>query len=311
MSLWFHVPMTNSVVSAKGLYKRFGEHVAVSGVDFDIPAGICFGILGPNGAGKTTLIRMLLGMAPLTSGEYTLFGESAGVAEQRQRVGVVPQMDNLDPDFSVSENLFVYASYFGLSRLQMQGKVNELLSFSELSGRSSSQVANLSGGMRRRLMIARALVNDPDVVVLDEPTTGLDPQARHIIWQRLRELKRSGKTLILTTHYMEEAEQLCDDIMILNQGRIIARGSPRILIGKHVEPEVVELRGEVSQPDVDALLGELNIDYEHVGDSWFCYLDDARPLLERCTGFPKLNFVHRPANLEDVFLKLTGRELSE
>ena len=303
--------MIDPVVSARDLHKRFDKYAAVNGVDFDIPAGICFGILGPNGAGKTTLIRMLLGMSPVTSGEYTLFGEPAGAAEQRQRIGVVPQTDNLDPDFSVSENLFVYASYFGLSRLQMQDKVNELLSFSELSGRSGSQVANLSGGMRRRLMIARALVNDPDVVVLDEPTTGLDPQARHIIWQRLRELKRHGKTLILTTHYMEEAEQLCDDIMILNQGSIIARGSPRILIGKHVEPEVVELRGEVSQEDVQALLREMKVEYEHVGDSWFCYPDDVKLLLERCASFPRLNFVHRPASLEDVFLKLTGRELSE
>ncbi len=303
--------VVQAVVQAKGVRKSFGGSEVVRGVDFEIPAGICFGILGPNGAGKTTLMRMLLGMSPVSGGEFRLFGEPVGSPSQRRRLGVVPQMDNLDPDFTVRENLLVYAGFFGMSRAESLPRTDEMLRFAELSDRVDSTVARLSGGMRRRLMIARALINDPDLIVLDEPTTGLDPQARHVIWQRLRSLRRSGKTLLLTTHYMEEAEQLCDDIMVLDKGVILARGAPRELIRTHVEPEVVELRGELAEGAVDALCADVPMRREQVGDTWFCYMHDARPLLERCAGHDDASYVHRPANLEDLFLTLTGRELRD
>jgi len=303
--------MADFVVSASSVHKHFGDRHVVRGVDFEIPAGICFGILGPNGAGKTTLMRMLLGMSPVSSGEYLLFGQPAGGSELRRRIGVVPQMDNLDPDFSVRENLFVYASFFGIARHQVAGRIDELLDFAELSARADNPVSDLSGGMRRRLMIARALVNDPDLIVLDEPTTGLDPQARHLIWQRLRALKRQGKTMMLTTHYMEEAAQLCDDLIVLDAGRILVRGAPGELIRQQVEAEVVELHGELADSEVEKLVTGLDVRAEHIGDLWFCYAADARPLLERCTATPDLSYLHRPANLEDVFLRLTGRDLRE
>ena len=303
--------MHEVVVSARGVRKHFAGREVVCGVDFDIRPGICFGILGPNGAGKTTLIRMLLGMSPVSGGVYTLFGRPVGDREVRARIGVVPQMDNLDPDFSVRQNLQVYARYFGIRPRQAAPRVDALLAFAELSARGDSAVSDLSGGMKRRLMIARALINDPDLVVLDEPTTGLDPQARHLIWQRLRELKRRGKTLVLTTHYMEEAEQLCDELMVLERGRILARGSPAQLMRAHVEPEVVELRGGLDDADIDKLCAGLELRCEHVADTWFCYVQDARPLVARCAAMPGLSYVHRPTNLEDVFLRLTGRELRD
>jgi len=303
--------MSRAVVSARGVRKRFDGREVICGVDFDIRPGICFGILGPNGAGKTTLIRMLLGMSPVSGGDYTLFGRPAGDREVRARLGVVPQMDNLDPDFTVRQNLIVYARYFGLSPRQAEPRAEELLSFAELSQRGDSPVSSLSGGMKRRLLIARSLINDPDLVMLDEPTTGLDPQARHLIWQRLRELKRRGKTLVLTTHYMEEAEQLCDELMVLEHGRILARGSPAQLKQAHVEPEVVELRAGISDAGVEELCRGLDIRREHVGDTWFCYGQDSRLLVSRCADVPGLIFVHRPTNLEDVFLRLTGRELRD
>jgi lipooligosaccharide transport system ATP-binding protein len=204
----------------------------VCGVDFDIRPGICFGILGPNGAGKTTLIRMLLGLSPVTGGDYRLFGEPVSNASIHSRVGVVPQQDNLDPDFSIRLNLQVYGGYFSISAADAKPRIEELLEFAALASRGNDQVSSLSGGMRRRLMIARALINNPDLILLDEPTTGLDPQARHLIWQRLRSLKSHGKTLILTTHYMEEAAELCDELIVLDRGIILARGAPRDLIAE-------------------------------------------------------------------------------
>lgn len=299
------------VVSARGVRKLFGEREVVRGVDFDIPAGICFGILGPNGAGKTTLMRMLLGLSPVSGGDYLLFGEQVSGSDIHHRVGVVPQQDNLDPDFSVSENLKIYSSFFGIPDHVSSERIEGLLDFAALSGRAGDGVSSLSGGMRRRLMIARALVNDPDLVVLDEPTTGLDPQARHLIWQRLRSLKARGKTLILTTHYMEEAAELCDEIMVLDHGQILARGTPRGLIAEHVEPEVVAIRGLAGEEDANALCEGLEVRREHVGDTWFCYMADARPLVARCVNMSQLIFIHRPASLEDVFLRLTGRDLRE
>ena len=304
--------MSNTVVvHASGLRKRFGEREVVCGVDFEIPAGVCFGILGPNGAGKTTLMRMLVGMSPVTSGEYTLFGEPVSDASLHHRLGVVPQQDNLDPDFTVHKNLLVYANYFGIDKATASQRADELLEFASLTARAKDAVSSLSGGMRRRLMIARSLVNDPDLIVLDEPTTGLDPQARHLIWQRLRSLKTRGKTLILTTHYMEEAAELCDEIMVLDHGRILDHGTPRELIARHVEPEVVAVRGLHGEVQIDALCEGLDVRRELVGDTWFCYTKDARPLVARCADDANLTFIHRPASLEDVFLKLTGRDLRE
>lgn len=199
--------MIDAVVSATGIRKHFGEREVICGVNFDIRPGICFGILGPNGAGKTTLMRMLTGLSPVTSGEYRLFGSSVSDTSLHHRIGVVPQQDNLDPDFSVRQNLKVYAGYFGIGAAEADARIDELLEFSALTMRGNDRVSTLSGGMRRRLMVARALINNPDLIVLNEPSTGLDPQARHLIWQRLRSLKTQGKTLILTTHYMEEAAE--------------------------------------------------------------------------------------------------------
>jgi len=303
--------MSEVVVCARDLRKRFGEREVVCGVDFDIPVGICFGILGPNGAGKTTLMRMLVGMSPVTSGEYTLFGAPVSDASLHQRIGVVPQQDNLDPDFTVHKNLMVYANYFGIDRATAVQRADDLLEFAALASRADDTVSSLSGGMRRRLMIARSLVNNPDLIVLDEPTTGLDPQARHLIWQRLRSLKSRGKTLVLTTHYMEEAAELCDEIMVLDHGEILDRGSPQELIRRHVEPEVVAVRGLYNETTAEALCEGLDVRRELVGDTWFCYTQDARPLVARCAGDASLTFIHRPASLEDVFLKLTGRDLRE
>ncbi|OIO73648.1 MAG: ABC transporter [Zetaproteobacteria bacterium CG1_02_53_45] len=303
--------MTGAVVRAKGVRKTFENREVICGVDFDIRAGICFGILGPNGAGKTTLMRMLLGLSPVTEGDYTLFDQPVSETSVHSRVGVVPQQDNLDPDFSVSLNLKVYAGYFGIAVAEAESRIIELLDFAALSARGNDQVSTLSGGMRRRLMVARALINNPDLIVLDEPSTGLDPQARHLIWQRLRSLKKQGKTLILTTHYMEEAAELCDELIILDHGKILTSGAPRALIAEHVEPEVVAIRGLSNELDAVELCEGLDIRLDHVGDTWFCYGIDARPLVARCSERSELIFIHRPASLEDVFLKLTGRDMRE
>jgi len=303
--------MSDVVVSAKHVRKSFADHEVIRGVDFDIHPGTCFGILGPNGAGKTTLMRMLLGLSPVSEGEYSVFGQPVSDAAIHSRIGVVPQLDNLDPDFTVRLNLKVYAGYFGIAARDADSRIDELLEFAALARRCNDQVATLSGGMRRRLMVARALINNPDLIVLDEPSTGLDPQARHLIWQRLRSLKKQGKTLILTTHYMEEAAELCDELIILDRGMILTRGSPRNLISEHVESEVVAIRGLSNELDAVELCDGLDIRIDHVGDTWFCYCTDARPLVARCVERSELTFIHRPASLEDVFLKLTGRDMRE
>jgi lipooligosaccharide transport system ATP-binding protein len=225
-------------------------------------------------------------------------------------VGIVPQADNLDPDFSIEENLYVYASFFGLRRAQVKPRIDALLEFMSLGERRKAKTTTLSGGMQRRLTIARALINSPELVVLDEPTTGLDPQARHVIWGRLNELKARGKTLLLTTHYMEEAERLCDELVIMDQGRILALGSPRDLIAQQVEAEVVEVRGEQGAT-VQALAETTGCRLERMGNSLYCYTRNAEPLIEVLKGMHGLKFIHRPTGLEDVFLRLTGRELRD
>ena len=302
----------SSVVQITGLRKQYNGREVVRGIDLNVLAGRCFGLLGPNGAGKTTTLRLLLGQSPVSGGEIRVFGlpiPQAGRAV-RARTGVVPQADNLDPDFTVAENLRVYGRYFGIRLATLATRIAELLAFVGLTERADARIATLSGGMKRRLTIARALINDPELVVLDEPTTGLDPQVRHMIWGRLRDLRHAGKTLLLTTHYMEEAERLCDELVIMDQGRILEQGAPAALIKKHAEPEVIEVRGEEQLArQVLASSGEGR--FEVVGDTYYYYTRDARAVVKRLEDMVGLAFLHRPSNLEDVFLKLTGRELRD
>jgi len=270
-------------------------------------------LLGPNGAGKTTTLRLLLGLISPDGGKISLLGHAVpgDAREARLQVGVVPQMDNLDPDFTVTENLMVYGRYFGMSDAAIEARLPELLEFSNLTHKRDAKVPTLSGGMKRRLTLARALVNDPDVIFLDEPTTGLDPQARHMIWQRLRELTARGKTLVLTTHFMDEAERLCHRLAVMDNGRIISQGSPRELIASNIEPEVVEVYGEQAAVWAEQHAARHAERFEVSGESVFCYVRDAHPLLLELQQHPELSYVHRPANMEDVFLKLTGREMRE
>jgi lipooligosaccharide transport system ATP-binding protein len=300
-----------TVVHITGLRKQYNGREVVRGIDLNVPAGCCFGLLGPNGAGKTTTLRLLLGQSPVNSGEIRVFGLPIPQAgrEVRARTGVVPQADNLDPDFTVAENLRVYGRYFGIPAARLETRIRELLAFVDLSDRADARITALSGGMKRRLTIARALINDPELVVLDEPTTGLDPQVRHMIWGRLRDLRQAGKTLLLTTHYMEEAERLCDELIIMDAGRILERGAPAALIKKHAEPEVLEVRGEERLARQALAAGQGR--FEVVGDTYYYYTRDARAVVKQLEGLPGLTFLHRPANLEDVFLKLTGRELRD
>ncbi len=300
------------VLSVEGLRKSYGAEEVVAGIDFEVRAGECFGLLGPNGAGKTTTLKLALGLVDPDAGSIRLLGRPVPqeAREARQRVGVVPQFDNLDPDFSASENLQVYGRYFGMKKSEIEARIPKLLEFAGIAGRGKGKIQTLSGGMKRRLTLARALVNDPEVVFMDEPTTGLDPQARHLIWERLKRLKQEGKTLLLTTHFMEEAERLCSRLVILDRGRIIALGSPRELIARHIEPNVVEVHGpgfEAWAETAHTLAGRVEV----AGETAFCYADDEEPLLASLKSHPQLIYLHRPANLEDVFLKLTGRDLRD
>ena len=294
------------------LGKSYAGQAVVAGIDFVVPTGTCFGLLGPNGAGKTTTLRCCLGLTTPDSGRIRLAGRAvpAEAGAARARVGVVPQFDNLDPDFTARENLTVYGRYFGIGEAAMHARIPELLDFAGLTGKEHAPIQSLSGGMKRRLTLARALVNDPDIVFLDEPTTGLDPQARHLIWDRLKRLIALGKTLILTTHFMDEAERLCDHLAILDHGRLIAEGAPRELISRHIEPQVVEVFGEAvaNWARTHEQLGER---MEMAGDTAFFYCRDAAPLLTVLAGETALRYVHRAASLEDVFLKLTGRDLRD
>lgn len=304
--------MSELVVEARGLTKHFGAIQAVRGIDLDIPRGGCFGFLGPNGAGKTTTLRMILGQSPLTAGSLTVLGLPVpeAIRRIRARIGVVPQADNQDPDFTVVENLQMYARYFGLRPAQVAGRIEELLHYLELSDRRNARTRELSGGMQRRLSIARALINDPELIMLDEPTTGLDPQVRHLIWTRLRQLKSSGKTLLLTTHYMDEAERLCDQLVVIDHGRIVTQGSPAGLIREHIEPHVIELQG--NGPMVRSLVADTpGLRLVTVGETHYGYARELKPVLERLEKAPGLKYSHRGANLEDVFLNLTGNDLRE
>jgi lipooligosaccharide transport system ATP-binding protein len=306
-------PTEQAVIQARQLRKDYGGQAIVKQIDFRVQRGECCGILGPNGAGKTTTLRMLIGHTPPTAGELSVLGWDIPrqAALMRERIGVVPQKDNLDPDFSVRQNLEIYGSYFGLKREQLAERIPRLLEFAALEHKAAALAPTLSGGMQRRLSLARALLNEPELLVLDEPTTGLDPQARQLIWQRLRQLKQNGLTVILTTHYMEEAERLCDRIIILDQGRILDDGAPHELVARHIPPQVVEVHGHEADAWHLAQAAGLGLHSEHVGDTWFYYGADMRPVLDRLAGQEGLRYLHRPANLEDVFLKLTGRELRD
>ncbi len=305
--------MPDLIVKARGLTKHYGDKTVVDGIDLAIEPGQCFGLLGPNGAGKTTTLKMLLGNTPPSAGELTVLGLPipARARQMRERLGIVPQFDNLDPDFSVAENLRTYGSFFGIKRQTMDERIPALLAFAALEGKGDAAITALSGGMQRRLTVARALVNDPDLVILDEPTTGLDPQARQLIWRRLRQLLGQGKTLILTTHYMDEAERLCDRIAIIDNGRILVEEAPSALIRQHIEPQVVEVYGAGLEAWCEHAAQALARRVELVGETLFCYCDDETALLDSLASRAELRFLHRRANLEDVFLKLTGKELRE
>jgi lipooligosaccharide transport system ATP-binding protein len=296
----------------QGLTKRFGANTVVDGLSLEIRAGECLGVIGPNGAGKTTTLRMCLGLVAPDAGRIEAFGLPIPqrVREVKARIGVVTQFDSLDPDFSCAENLRVFASYFGLRASDIEPRIPQLLEFAALQAKAGARPGELSGGMKRRLSLARALVNDPDLLLLDEPTTGLDPQARHLMWERLKLLLQRGKSILLTTHFMDEAERLCDRLIVLDHGRKIAEGTPRGLIAEHLEREVVEVYGEGSAAVAEAH-GALAQRVERSGDTVFFYLQDAKPLLERIADAPRLRSLHRPANLEDLFLKLTGRQIRE
>ena len=304
-----------AALDVRDLRKTYGDQAVVAGLSFAVEPGTCFGLLGPNGAGKTTTLRLCLGLTAPDSGRITLngFAIPADGQQARARVGVVPQFDNLDPDFTCAENLLVFGRYFGLRDADIKARIPQLLDFAGLGSKADARIATLSGGMKRRLTLARALVNDPDIVFLDEPTTGLDPQARHLIWDRLKQLKAAGKTLILTTHFMDEAECLCDTLIVIDHGRKIAEGSPRGLIAEHIEPQVIEvfdeLRGQLA-PFVDAHRS-LAERVETSGETAFFYCRAPQPLLARLAEADGLRYVHRASNLEDVFIKLTGRELRD
>jgi len=304
---------------ASNLSKRYGDTTVVDDLSFEIAPGECLGVIGPNGAGKTTTIRMCLGLTMPDAGRIAYRNGGAQELQMprdalaiKAQLGVVTQFDTLDPDFSCAENLVVYGRYFGFSKSQILPRVPKLLEFAALSHKADAKPGELSGGMRRRLSLARALVNDPKLLLLDEPTTGLDPQARHLMWERLQLLLQQGKSILLTTHFMDEAERLCSRLIVLDHGRKIAEGKPRDLIAAHLEPDVVEVYGNgalalAERPELKALAARVEVS----GETVFFYTQDARGLLQALTSHPGLRTFHRPANLEDLFLKLTGRQIRE
>ena len=315
--------MSDCLLQIRGLTKHYGSAMVVDDLSFEIAPGECLGVIGPNGAGKTTTIRMCLGLIAPDAGDisYALSGAERGLRMPRDalaikaRLGVVSQLDTLDPDFSCAENLQVYGRYFGMSAAQVRARVPGLLEFASLTHKAASKPGELSGGMKRRLSLARALVNDPSLLLLDEPTTGLDPQARHLMWERLQLLLQQGKSILLTTHFMDEAERLCSRLLVLDHGRKIAEGKPRELIAQHLEPDVVEVYGvgalDLARSDEHAALRALAARVEVSGETVFFYTQDSKRLLAALAGYPQLRTLHRPANLEDLFLKLTGRQIRE
>jgi lipooligosaccharide transport system ATP-binding protein len=308
--------MSEPLIHARGLTKNYGDFVAVDGIDFDVAKGESFGFLGPNGAGKSTTMRIIGATSVRTSGTLTILGKDPEVngPQIRAHLGVVPQQDNLDVELTVSENIFIYGRYFGLSSSFINKKIPELLEFAQLEEKKDVKVQALSGGMKRRLTIARSLVSEPDILMLDEPTTGLDPQARHILWDRLFRLKEQGVTLIITTHYMDEAEQLCDRLVVMDKGKIMAENSPAQLIKDYSTKEVLEVRfGSDRNQEMIEVLRPLAERIEVLPDRILLYAEDGEQILERIAAkgiHPKTSLVRR-SSLEDVFLRLTGRSLVE
>ena len=314
-----------ALFQAKNLSKRYGTTTVVDQVSFDIAPGECLGVIGPNGAGKTTTIRMCLGLAVPDVGEIQFFPSGGSATGQspvplhmpqdalqiKAQLGVVTQFDTLDPDFTCAENLLVYGRYFGMKDAAIRARIPQLLEFAALTHKADAKPGELSGGMRRRLSLARALVNDPQLLLLDEPTTGLDPQARHLMWERLQTLVAQGKSILLTTHFMDEAERLCSRLLVLDHGKKITEGTPRDLIAQHLEPDVVEVFGTGALALVDSPLKALASRVEVSGETVFFYTQDARRLLDALATTPQMRTLHRPANLEDLFLKLTGRQIRE
>ncbi|MDD8026976.1 MAG: ATP-binding cassette domain-containing protein [Acidobacteriota bacterium] len=303
-----------TLIRAENLVKKFGDFIAVDGISFEIEEGECFGFLGPNGAGKTTTIRMIHCVSPLTSGTITVAGLPASVDNRaiKAMTGVIPQEITLDIDLTVRENLMVFSRFFDIPRREARTRVDELLAFVELETKRNSKIDQLSTGMKRRLLVARALLNRPRLIIADEPTTGLDPQARHLIWQRLRQLKAQGTTVILTTQYMDEAQQICDRLVVMDKGKIFKEGVPNRLIEDEIGREVVEIRiGMEEDARLIAELGGAACGHERVGDTLYFYCRDGHDIRKRLVDLDLPAVVHRPATLEDVFLKLTGRSLVE
>jgi lipooligosaccharide transport system ATP-binding protein len=305
--------MSDILFEARHLGKRYGDQPVVRDLSFSIARGECLGVIGPNGAGKTTTIRMCLGLTVPDDGSISALGLSMprDALAIKAQLGVVSQFDSLDPDFTCKENLLVYGRYFGMKEAQIRERIPRLLEFAALSHKADVRPGELSGGMRRRLSLARALVNDPRLLLLDEPTTGLDPQARHLMWERLQLLLQQGKSILLTTHFMDEAERLCSRLIVLDHGRKIAEGRPRELIARHLEPDVVEAYGDGALALADSPIKSLAARVEVSGETVFFYTERAKPLLDALAAHPKLRTMHRPANLEDLFLKLTGRQIRE
>ena len=305
--------VTSSLFSANGLVKRYGDNTVVDDLSFAIAPGECLGVIGPNGAGKTTTIRMCLGLTAPDAGSITAFDmpmpqEALAI---KALMGVVSQNDTLDPDFTCAENLLVYGRYFGMKTADIRARIPKLLEFASLTSKANSKPGELSGGMKRRLSLARALVNDPKLLLLDEPTTGLDPQARHLMWERLQLLLQQGKSILLTTHFMDEAERLCSRLLVLDHGKKIAEGKPRDLIAQYLEPEVIEVYGAGALALQHEPLAKLAKRVEISGETLFFYTQDAHALLHALQDYPQLRTLHRPANLEDLFLKLTGRQIRD
>ena len=305
--------MSNPLFAVEHLSKRFGDNLVVDDLSFAIAPGECLGVIGPNGAGKTTTIRMCLGLAAPDGGSIHALGLQMPRDQLaiKAQIGVVTQMDTLDPDFTCAENLLVYGRYFGMKDAAIRARIPALLDFASLTAKADAKPGQLSGGMKRRLSLARALVNDPKLLLLDEPTTGLDPQARHLMWERLQLLLQQGKSILLTTHFMDEAERLCSRLLVLDHGKKIAEGKPRDLIAQFLEPDVVEVFGTGALATAEGPLRALAARVEVSGETVFFYTDSAVQLLQALSAHPQLRTLHRPANLEDLFLKLTGRQIRE
>ena len=306
--------MADTLIQARSLTKKFGDFIAVDDIDFEVAQGESFGFLGPNGAGKTTTMRMIGAVSPVTSGELSVLGLDPMTEgpRLRSRLGVVPQENNLDEDLSVYDNLLIYGRYFDLSRAVIRDRIAELLEFVQLTDKRDATISALSGGMKRRVIIARGLINEPDLFILDEPTTGLDPQARHVLWDRLYRLKQQGVTLIITTHYMDEAEQLCDRLVVMDKGKIVAEGSPSGLIREYTPRDVVELRFPAGALEtITDRIEDLTDHTEILADRALVYTDDAEELIARVTesDMDPETVLARRSSLEDVFLRLTGRTL--